>query len=359
MDNTQVFKLIDSVLSLEVCLYHQVLPLARQEKSLLLGMVDPQDASALNYVRRMLKNVNCTVVPRGISAEAHKSFLSAYLNYKGQTQIQTEPAKASGSATVIQEPPPVAPKMQTSSRPPSIQQVKAQTPVRQRPPAMTAAAKKPATTQPPSDLPVLKVQAFYLSRPIQMLVNLGPQQLIQELLGRVLLEGIGRLYLERHPEYGRVLWTQQGALQSAIENLPLPVFDGLVQEFKQFFNLPYMRVEQATQVEIERLYNKTHLLLLLQVTPGKHGEEVNLQVLRGEALKFYQQQKIADLSQDALKLAMQLQRKLSEIGNRFDSTLTPESLEALPAIDQLVKSMDRQLQALHTSQDDEGVNGEG
>lgn len=120
-----------------------------------------------------------------------------------------------------------------------------------------------------------------------------------------------------------------------------------------------MPVEHPKQVEMERLYNKTHLLLLLQVTPGKHGEEVNLQVLRGEALKFYQQQKIADLSQDALKLAMQLQRKLSEIGNRFDSSITPESLEALPAIDQLVKSMDQQLQALHTNQGNVGVNGEG
>jgi hypothetical protein len=36
-------------------------------------------------------------------------------------------------------------------------------------------------------------------------------------LGRVLIGGIGRLYFERQSEQGRILWSQDGVLQSVLE----------------------------------------------------------------------------------------------------------------------------------------------
>ena len=51
---------------------------------------------------------------------------------------------------------------------------------------------------------------------------------------------------------------------------------------------------------MERLYENTHLLLRLRINPAPLGEEANLQVLRGAALKFYQKQQLSKLSLDAL-----------------------------------------------------------
>ncbi len=296
MDTNQIFKLIDTVLPFEVCLYHQVLPLALQQKVLHLGMVDPQDSAAMDYTRRLLASLKCSLVPHTISANQHKSVLSTYLSYKDKNQQQTELGK-----TVAVEPvagnrskPPTKPSFPASlnssqNRPPG-NGVAASVPSPPPPPTKMQAqtqiqpAQRSQTPPPPpanNSVPVLKIQATYISRPLQALLSLPPQQLLQELLSRVLLSGIGRLFLERQRDKGRVLWTQEGVLQSVLDDLPLPLFNALVQELKHFFNLPFVPVERSKQVEIERMYNKTHILLLLQVNPGEYGEEATLQVLRG------------------------------------------------------------------------------
>jgi type II secretory ATPase GspE/PulE/Tfp pilus assembly ATPase PilB-like protein len=194
----------------------------------------------------------------------------------------------------------------------------------------------------------LDVQAIHLSRPIEFISTLPPKHLLQELLGRVLMSGIGRLYFERQAERGRILWSQDGVLQSVLEGLTLPVFQGLIIELKRLVNLPLLPVMQPKQVEIERRYQQEALLLRLRVMPSNHGEEATLQVLRGVALKFYQRQQLEKLSQDALNLAQQLQQKLNEIRDR--SGRYPMPLETLPALNQLLRGLDEQLESLTQSQ---------
>jgi type II secretory ATPase GspE/PulE/Tfp pilus assembly ATPase PilB-like protein len=198
----------------------------------------------------------------------------------------------------------------------------------------------------PSDEAVLplEVKAIHLARSIEYVATLPPPQLLQELLGRVLIGGIGRLYFERQSGQGRILWSQDGVLQSVLEGLALTVFQGLIIELKRIFNLPLLPVVQSKQVEIERRYQQECLLLRLRVMPGTHGEEATLQVLRGVALKFYQRQQLEKLGEDALNLAQQLQRKLHEIRDR--SYRCPLPLETLPALNQQLRGLDKQLEAL-------------
>ena len=193
-------------------------------------------------------------------------------------------------------------------------------------------------------LPRLVVRSLYLSRPLEFIASLPPHQLLPELLGRVLIGGIGRLYFERQADGGRILWSQDGVLQSVLEGLSLSVFQGVILELKRFANLPLLPVIQPKQVEIERLYQDECLLLRLQVMPGNHGEEATLQVLRGVALKFYQRQKLEKLSQETLKLTQQLQRKLSEIRDRSSRYSLP--VEALPALKRLLESLEKQIESL-------------
>lgn len=64
LDTEQVFRLIDSILPFEACLYHQLLPLSLEGSRLKLGMVNLDDAAALDYVRRILAYMNCSLVPQ-------------------------------------------------------------------------------------------------------------------------------------------------------------------------------------------------------------------------------------------------------------------------------------------------------
>jgi type II secretory ATPase GspE/PulE/Tfp pilus assembly ATPase PilB-like protein len=380
MDTEQMFRLIDSILPFEACLYYQFLPLALEGKYLKLGMVAPQDPSALDYVRHILAYLNCSLKTQQISAQTHQAMLSAYLNYTRTSSASSQPAAQSDHTASHSEPseqtPDITPAPErkfenASTNPPPSPQFTSDTSYQScaLEPTLeprtekndvqvafsgttsgTPAAKAPL---PIEALPLLEVQALHLSRPMEFIATLAPQQMLQELLGRVLISGIGRLYFERQAEQGRILWSQDGVLQCVLEGLTLPVFKGVISELKRIGDLSLLPVKQPKQVEIERRYQQETLLLRLRVMPGGHGEEATLQVLRGAALKFYQRQQLETLGQDALKLAQQLQRKLNEICLR--AYRHPIPLEALPALNQQLRSLTKQIEALTQLQAEQDV----
>ncbi len=371
LQTDHMFRLIDSILPFEACLYYQFLPIALEGKYLRLGMVCPQDSSALDYARHILAYLNCSLKIEQISSETHQSLLSVYLNhtqraesfrqqqFKAQEQAeqlekvtesdQGEPSSDGASyAHWGDEPIPTASSQPSTDSnnhpltPTSSSRISSDSSQEVLP--STAVTPIPKVSLKDETVPPLEVKAMYLSRPIEFIATLAAQQMLQELLARVLIGGIGRLYLERQPEQGRILWSQDGVLQSVLEGLSLKVFQGLIIELKRIFNLPLLPVVQPKQIEIERRYQQECLLLRLRVMPGANGEEATLQVLRGVALKFYQRQQLEKLGQDALRLAQQLQRKLDEIRDR--SYRYPLPLETLPALNQQLKDLDEQLEAL-------------
>jgi hypothetical protein len=381
LDSAQMFQLIDSLLPFEACLYHQVLPLSIEGSRLNLGMVNLEDTAALDYVRKILAYINCSLVPRTISSETHQKMLSAYLSHadrqkqKAQKPLEPPQLPPPHSAPKLQAEPPLDRNNQPTlvvdspdkldimgaatdeteiipaTSPPLLVELKSPPPKPAQPPEIPRPPKVPATPTAPA-LPILDIQPRHLSSPIEVLVALSPKNLLDELLGRVLVGGIGRLYFERQQHQGRILWSQNGVLQSVLEHLPAAVFQGVINELKRLTNLPMIPVQKPRQEEVERLYQNSRLLLRFRVMPGTYGEEATLQVLRGAALKFYQQQQLATLSRDALGIAQQLQRKLDEIRDRAETDLglngTP--LEALPALNQLLQSVDQQLKNLNAFQ---------
>jgi len=359
MDTEQMFRLIDSILPFEACLYYQFLPLALEGRHLKLGMVLPQDTSALDYVRHILAYLNCSLKTKPIDAQTHQAMLSAYLNYSRKTDAPSKPtaqkeqvSDRSERPTLILDDSKLA--EYNLSEPPPPPPIPAHTnPITPTTPPLeettsTAVTPTPKVSAAVQTLLPLEVQALHLSRSIEFIGTLAPKQMLQELLGRVLVGGIGRLYFERQADQGRILCSQDGVVQSVLDGLSLPIFQGLIMELKRIVNLPLMPVIQSKQVEIERRYQQEALLLRLRVMPGTHGEEATLQVLRGVALKFYQRQQLEKLSQDALKLAQELQRKLNEIRDR--SGRYPMPLEVLPALNQLLEGLDEQLESLAQSQ---------
>ncbi|MEH1782122.1 MAG: pilus assembly protein PilB [Nostoc sp.] len=370
-DREQIFQLIDSLLSFEACLYHQLLPFGLEGKNLLLGMVYPQDSEALDYVGRILSSINCTMVIEAIAADAHRRILSAYLNHKNTSQLDAKlvhqltadsspthsPASIADTDTSESNQQPVLMVFQTPKRQHSGQRVdlppipkldqSSETTTFSTPISRTQ-QEETSEAASPNNLPILPTQASELLSPIELLPTLPPKKLLEELLGRILVGGIGRLYLERQAYEGRILWSDNGILQSVLDQLPLSVFQGVLNELKRFASLPVTTVAEPKQVEKEYVYQKNRLLLRLRVMPGIYGEEATLQVLRGAALKFYQQQQLTRLGRDALGISQQLSFKLHELQERLllNPVLDSQQLEALVALNQLVKNLDQQIKIL-------------
>lgn len=377
IDADLAFRLVDSILPFEACLYHQILPLSLEGSRLKLGMVNPDDSAALDYVRRILAYMNCSLVPQRLASDVHYAALSAYLNHNDQKQkientasqpvarriakkLAEQSAKRVGDVnsapekdlhsypTLVVDSPEVLPPM-------LVEEAESKTASEDL--TVAELADEAPTEQPK----VLDIQPQYLSEPVDAIANLPPPQLLEELLGRVLSWGIGRLYLEWKTDQGRILWSQNGILQAVLEGLPWSTYSGVIQELKQLSQFPLMPVQKPKQVEIDRLYQNQRLLLRLRLMPGKQGgEEATLQVLRGAALQFYRQQQLVNLGHEALGSAQQLQQKMSDLylHSRSHSVTLPSHLSIIPELDRALKRITFQLNELQKLKLDEPVDEE-
>lgn len=347
MNTEKVFQLIDRVLPFEACLFHQILPMSIEDGKLQLGMVMLDDVAALDYARRMVGYQNYLLVPQSLSSEAHHTVLTAYLNYnqnrptppltippKPAAELSKKPDLHSKATLVVESPDELDP---------------------QECPKTDARSLQATLYDTQNPLPALSVSTRYAGEPIALLSQLPPSRLIQELLGRVLGDGIGRLFFERQEKHGRILWSQNGVLQSAIETVPLMKFQALLDELKLLTHLPVAPVTQVQQVEIERSYQRDRVLVRLRITPTATGEQATLQVLRGAALKFYQRQQLTNLSRDALSIAQKLQQKMNELHSHTQNT-TPLRMDQLqpdivPALNHVLQIVEQQLTELRQNRD--------
>lgn len=366
LNHEQIFQLINRTLFFEACLYHQVLPLGLSGNRLTLGMVNPEDTTAVEYVERILSYMNYLLVAQPIDAQIHKSVLSAYLNPTATlqvTEVRSSSAENPSAQTTAKSPEEKTAQLSPNDKPTFIlveredlTSLKNNQPKTQNPsPAPTVSPSrenklpKQSNAQAAQALPTLLVQARHQSNSVEVLKSLPAKKLLQELLGRVLEKGIGRLYFERKsPQRSRIVWSQNGNLQCVLPDIPVQVFQELIDGLKQLTHLPLVAVKEPLQAEIERFYQKERLLLRLRVMPGKYGEQATLQVLRGEALQFYQQQQLAHLSRDTLAIAGLLQQKLTQLQERakLNASFHSERYESLMAFNQLLENVEQHLENL-------------
>ncbi|MDX2230944.1 MAG: hypothetical protein NW220_14990 [Leptolyngbyaceae cyanobacterium bins.349] len=365
IDADLAFRLVDSILPFEACLYHQILPLSLEGSRLRLGMVNPDDSAALDYVRRILAYMNCSLVPQPLASDVHYAALSAYLSYSDQQKkvadsgaqpvarrIAKKLAEQSAKrAAETNHAPPADPHAHPTlvvdsptELPPILVESKAAI---ANPEDLTVAELPPET---PNERPKqLVINPQHLTEPPAVLATLPPDQLLEELLGRVLSWGIGRLYLERKTDHGRILWSQNGILQAVLDPLPLDTFTGVIRELKQLTQLQLAPVTRPKQVEIDRIYQDQRLLLRLRLMLNRQGEEeATLQVLRGAALQFYRQQQLVTLGQETLSVAQQLQQKMNEVYlySRSHAVPMPGHLSILAELNRSLKRVSHQLNEL-------------
>ena len=399
---SQIYILIDSILPFEACLYYQVLPLFVEGSRLVVGRVNPEDPGAAEYVTKQLSYINYTLGFQQISSDWHRDLLSKYLKHTAkQRQQSTQPAL----------PPPQSDQPPLSARPavpaaspappnPNIQQTliidqpeeltdmqhgvtAPQTPdvastpntptgrqgatasdrlVPTPPSARSRSQREKVELGPLSDPALdfqtapleLRLESHYRDLDSAHLSALEPQPLMQALLVKVLAEGIGRLYFERGATSGRVLWSRDGILQAVVEAIDAQTFQGVINEFKLLMRLSLISVTKSKQVEIERAYEGQRILLRFRVMPSAYGEEATVQVLRGTALRFYQQQQIDRLGRDALDAAQMLQTRLNELRDRARNSIDarPIQTEILPTLIQLLRQLEAQVEEIEAAYQD-------
>jgi type II secretory ATPase GspE/PulE/Tfp pilus assembly ATPase PilB-like protein len=356
----QMLSLVDSILPFEACLFHQIIPLSIEAGHLNLGMVDPTDAIALEYVRRQVSYIKYSVVVCPVDSDWHRQMLSKYLSYAAKIKQQKSPLRSgqtpawptslppganSEFATFVVDSPTEITAISAASSPPPATHAP--------PPAVPAIPSLPKAPQAALSPLQLDLDAVDADGGIGDIASMSPKALMQALVQQVLREGIGRLYFERQAHGGKVLCSQDGVLQSVIDDLSLDLFQSVINELKRLTHLSLLPVTTTKQVEIERLYHQERVLLRLRIIAGSHGEEATLQVLRGAALKFYQQQQIEQLGRDALGIAQTLQQRIHAIRDRSCQSLPKDKppTATLLAVSNMLRAMEAQINQLIQAQD--------
>lgn len=364
----QIFRLIDSILPLQVCLNYQILPISLIDKCLTIGVVKKEDISLLEHIKHLLPSSNYSLKPQLITSQTYQLIVSAYLKFNRTKEQANQPSNAKDLTNKPQQGSPEGDSPKNPNERPTL--------IVDSP---TQIYNKEETTKLDFDLgtlnkapivessfqdtefsgekdlidfdleksldfhqPVeLEAKAKYLSMPLGSLTFLSAKELWQELLARVLSGGIGRLYFERQIDRGRIIWSQNGVLQSSLEKLSFSVFQSVLNELKHLAQLPAIPLTKSKKIEMQKYYQQERLLLRLRFVPGQHGEEGTLQVLRGEALKFYQQRQMDELGDQAIQLAQELEKKLKQIEVR--TRINPAQLDFLPALTKIQEKINQQL----------------
>ena len=173
---------------------------------------------------------------------------------------------------------------------------------------------------------VLNLSTARLDRPTEHLKKLPPEIFWEELLARILTEGIGRLYLQKHHRYGQIICSNNGVVQFSLDNVAFGLFEGIIKEIKKMAKMPLTSLEKNKKLAIQKYYNYERILLRIEFFVGKFGEEIKIQVLRGQALKFYEQRQADKTIEQAIYLAHKLEKTLKKI-RKCHTVLRPERAE--------------------------------
>ncbi|MEM9276052.1 MAG: hypothetical protein AAGA80_24295 [Cyanobacteria bacterium P01_F01_bin.143] len=387
-----VFRLIDSVVSLECCLHYQVLPLELDHNHLTIGMINTKDRKALHFIRPIAASLNYSLEIQSIESETHQIILATYLKQSslapGQKKNQVNQASRDLSKETMIDEQMFQPTPPTSDSSLTLSEIPGQTPptsksasnLHERATLIVDSEKNVEENQPkqpqiissqpqihnlPSTSaiettqesiakPIIESSQESIATPIAVLkpkqttesidklYTLEPKQLWQELFAKILDGGIGRLYLERYPNYGRIIWSRDGVIQLSLDKVKLNTFKQIIREVKTLGKQPLNPLRKPKKVAIERIYNQERILLRLEFIVGQSGDEITIQVLRGEALEFYEQRQLEKSVEQAIYFAEKMEKTLRKI--RMCSN--DDNMGDFSRLEAIYNQIDRQFQLI-------------
>lgn len=193
-----------------------------------------------------------------------------------------------------------------------------------------------------------EILEFKSSPVVDFLAELKPQFSWQKLLEQSLEQRIEQLNFIQYSDYGSIIASKNNVTQSELDHLPLPAFCSVIDEIKEMAKLPLDSNAHPRKVVFEKIHEQERILLRVEFLLQDQSEEIEkkdiiiVKILRDEALTIYEQQQIDKISEQALKLAHELEKTLRKIHACFDSA----KLTNLTELQTVQSRIKRQLEIL-------------
>ena len=242
----QLSELIETLIPIETCRLHRILPLYKTESdppSLVVGLVDPDKLDALDDLQRVLKPHGMGFERRVITPEDYQQYLNLYLEDKAQEE---------------------------AARKKEEQDKANQVDLNVDPNAFADVELEEAEGDNNDDQDLNASLKNAESAPIVRTVN--------QILAKALSDGVSDIHIEPQEEFLRIRMRKDGVLQE-IYRLPSKVVNPLVARFKIISDLDIAERRNAQDGRIRRIFQGRTVDFRVNVLPSRFGEKICMRIL--------------------------------------------------------------------------------
>ncbi|MFM7219115.1 MAG: GspE/PulE family protein [Nodosilinea sp.] len=266
ISTAQISHLIDTLIPVDTCRRHRLLPLAEQEgeqPSVLVAMVDPENLEAQDDLNRILRPRNLTLQRMVITSEDYQRLMSAYLDEAVARQKKEELDAAVDVSTSLEE---------LDYRHDHLEDVH----------------------DTESDLGEALKDAG--AAPVIALVN--------KIMVKALQEGVSDIHIEPQEEFLRIRFRKDGVLKEALPHMPKKIIPAVTARFKIIAELDIAERRVPQDGRVRRIFQGRKVDFRVSTLPSRCGEKVVLRILDNAATQLGLDRFVTD--SESLKLIQEM-----------------------------------------------------
>jgi type IV pilus assembly protein PilB len=237
----QVSNLIDTLIPVDVCRRHRLVPLSQEEgetPSVLMAMVDPENLEAQDDLNRILRPRNLALRRMVITIEDYQRLMSTYLDEAVARQKKEELDAAVDVSTSLEE-------------------------------LDYGGGDLEDVIDDEADLGEALKDAG--AAPVIALVN--------KILVKALQEGVSDIHIEPQEEFLRVRFRKDGVLKEALPRMPKKIIPAVTARFKIIAELDIAERRAPQDGRIRRVFQGRKVDFRVNTLPSRCGEKVVLRIL--------------------------------------------------------------------------------
>jgi type IV pilus assembly protein PilB len=239
--NTIVGNLIDTLIPVDICRRHRLVPLSKHEDqtppSVLVAMVSPDNLEASDDLNRILRPQGLALQRMVITQEDYQQLINQYLDDLAVRQKHIEQEKFTDINQDLEN----LGNLDLSDAPEEME-------------ADLGAAMKGA-----EDAPVIN--------------------LVNRILAKALHEGVSDIHIEPQEENLRIRFRKDGVLREAFDPLPKKIIPAVTARFKIIANLDIAERRIPQDGRIRRIFEGRKVDFRVSTLPSRYGEKVVLRIL--------------------------------------------------------------------------------
>lgn len=248
ISNQQIGQLIDTLIPVDTCRRHQLVPLSKEDgddPSVLIAMVDPENLEAQDDLNRILRNQGFRLRRMVITVEDYQRLISTYLDDK----VAREKQQDMENAVDVQ-----------------------------------------------SDLEGLDLDSTALEDAMEEEADLSDAlqdagaapviALVNKVLVKALQEGTSDIHIEPQEEHLRIRFRRDGVLREAFPPLPKKIIAAVTARFKIIASLDIAERRMPQDGRIRRMFQGRKVDFRVSTLPSRYGEKVVLRILDNSATQL-------------------------------------------------------------------------